>query len=597
MPSKQAWIPANGLTLEDAAYDSVIGRGNFLVTAGPGSGKTELLAQKACYLLQTGACKSPQRILAISFKNDSATNLKNRVEQRCGKTLSSSFDSLTFDGFCKMVLDKYRYALPQSCRPLANYVINDGVILGRILGSVKPSQQDAILEAAELPLVTDTPQNIKWRELLYSDKSGKSYLSFSMIRMLAQYILDTHYVIRRLIKWVYRFIFVDEYQDTTKWQYDLLSSISDSSTEVIAVGDNKQRIMLWAGAMRNAFDIFMRDYSPTCKTLLMNHRSAPRLVELQRLFYDSLGEKPLPVQASEKWRPRDGNIVLLIAEKADSEARFVASRIYNLIKGGVKPECICVLCKQKVKSYTVTLSQLLASYDVRLQNDAMRLELQYDRMVIFLLLTIKSAFGSCEPTERGMINDTIEGIQNNDSSISGRLDFSRIMSVLLSSLRNKLKTNRSSANFREALWGIINMFSEDLFTDYFITYKSRDALEMKIQYLSEALSEECLLFPEMCGAVDRLLGKGIVPAITIHKSKGLEYDYVFFLGLEDSAFWNFRNQSEEDRCAFFVALSRAKKEVVFTFCENRSGRVQNHTEINEFFEVLKQPGIANIIHA
>jgi len=73
---------------------------------------------------------------------------------------------------------------------------------------------------------------------------------------------------------------------------------------------------------------------------------------------------------------------------------------------------------------------------------------------------------------------------------------------------------------------------------------------------------------------------------------------VYFIGLEDSAFWNFRNQPEEDRCAFFVAISRAKRELMFTFSKLRSESkypIQSHNQINEFFELLSTPGVAEII--
>ena len=99
-------------------------------------------------------------------------------------------------------------------------------------------------------------------------------------------------------------------------------------------------------------------------------------------------------------------------------------------------------------------------------------------------------------------------------------------------------------------------------------------------------------------AIENFEGLHSVPIMTIHKSKGLEYDVVYFVGLEDSAFWNFKNQPDEDRCTFFVALSRAKKEILFTFCKYRYTsrfRWQSHDQINEFFELLKVPGIATII--
>lgn len=99
-------------------------------------------------------------------------------------------------------------------------------------------------------------------------------------------------------------------------------------------------------------------------------------------------------------------------------------------------------------------------------------------------------------------------------------------------------------------------------------------------------------------AIENFEGLHSVPIMTIHKSKGLEYEVVYFVGLEDSAFWSFKNQPEEDRCTFFVALSRAKKEILFTFCKYRyTSRYpkQSHDQINEFFDLLRTPGIATII--
>lgn len=91
-------------------------------------------------------------------------------------------------------------------------------------------------------------------------------------------------------------------------------------------------------------------------------------------------------------------------------------------------------------------------------------------------------------------------------------------------------------------------------------------------------------------AIENFQGLHSVPIMTIHKSKGLEYDVVYFVGLEDSAFWNFKKQPEEDRCTFFVALSRAKTELYFTFCKYRDTSYygyETHDQINEFLNYYK----------
>src|SRR5690606_38127513 len=84
---------------------------NLALTAGPGAGKTEMLAQRADFLLRTGTCRYPNRILAISFKVDASHNLKARVRKRCGPELAARFDSHTFHAFSKRIIDRFRPAL------------------------------------------------------------------------------------------------------------------------------------------------------------------------------------------------------------------------------------------------------------------------------------------------------------------------------------------------------------------------------------------------------------------------------------------------------------------------------------------------------
>ena len=120
------WLPCDGITLEKDADTAVrCSDRHVLVAAGPGAGKTELLAQKAAFLFQTNQCRAPQKILAISFKTDAAENLRERVEQRCGAEIKGRFVSMTYDAFAKRILDHFMYALPESLRPLPDYLVND----------------------------------------------------------------------------------------------------------------------------------------------------------------------------------------------------------------------------------------------------------------------------------------------------------------------------------------------------------------------------------------------------------------------------------------------------------------------------------------
>lgn len=100
-------------------------------------------------------------------------------------------------------------------------------------------------------------------------------------------------------------------------------------------------------------------------------------------------------------------------------------------------------------------------------------------------------------------------------------------------------------------------------------------------------------------AIDNFCGLKSIPIMTIHKSKGLEYSVVYFVGLENSTFLDFKNQPEEDRCTFFVVLSRVKCSETFTFSNVRSGLKypkQKNDAINESFELLQNSGIANVFY-
>ena len=104
------WRP-NGIDdLEPAAW-LALRAGSASVTAGPGAGKSEFLAQRAGYLLETGICRPPQQILAISFKRAAATNLRDRVQERLPEH-ARRFTSMTFDAFTKSIVDRFRGLLP-----------------------------------------------------------------------------------------------------------------------------------------------------------------------------------------------------------------------------------------------------------------------------------------------------------------------------------------------------------------------------------------------------------------------------------------------------------------------------------------------------
>ena len=605
---KEIWEPSDGIILEKSAKQSITSQNNILVIAGPGAGKTELLAQKATYLLQTNLCKDPQKILAISFKTDAAQNLKERVERRCGQDAKSRFSSMTYDAFFKRILDHFLYALPEELRPNTDYLINDlkiidqafihqDVFLDGTVNSKFNKHYDKTLKETILPLNTNDFGSKIWTLLLKGFDNHKATLTFKMINKLADYIILTNEQIKLAIQKTYSHVFLDEFQDTTDLQYKFIKDCFLGSNSIItAVGDNKQRIMLWAGAMKNVFKIYNEEFKSDQKVLLMNHRSAPKLVELQRKMYESLQEENLDIKYSEKWNSSDGEINLFISDNEELEANAIANDIEKKISKGIKPNDICILCKQKPQDYSPAIEKALKEKGIR-----SRIEIDYQDLIkepiIQLILDIVSCSINIKQAQKW---ETIKDCVINIFSINSDTTTYEELQNQIFDLRNKLKNMIEQKCDISDIINTINSFLDtNRIKAYFPAYSQGKYFDTILDRFIKLFNIE---FAEANqnwqNAIDNFCGLNSIPIMTIHKSKGLEYSAVYFVGLEDSAFWNFKNQPEEDRCTLFVALSRAKCSVTFTFSNVRSGLKypkQKKDAINEFFELLQNSGIANVI--
>ena len=608
------WLPCDGITLEEAADTAVrCSDKHVLVIAGPGAGKTELLAQKAAFLFQTNRCRDPQKILAISFKTDAAENLKERVEQRCGAEIKGRFVSMTYDAFAKSILDHFMYALPESLRPLPDYLVNDHDTIDaafRYVGYRNPdglsqsrlrSAYDSFLSRINLPITGTEIGHRVWPLLLHGFNGNKATLTFKMIMMLALYIVKTNPHIKRALQMTYSFVFLDEFQDTTDIQYTFVKEcFFDSAAKITAVGDNKQRIMVWAGAVKTIFNDFYTELDPTGVRLIMNHRSAPRLVALQKAMYDSLKEKATEISVSDRWGEDDGDIALIVADDEQLEACAISEDILERISKGTKPSDICILCKQMPQNYAPAIIAELEKHGVRA-----RIENEYQDLIKEPIIDLLIKFMLCannrkQPNEWNFIEESLVELwgigesQGNDAYD----EMQRKLVALADSVKKTVQQGFDGVQWHDTLGVIIEFFNTDRIKAKYPAYKQGT-------YLGDLIGKfECFFFAEYaaaCGdwnrAIENFRGEHSIPIMTIHKSKGLEYTAVYFVGLEDSAFWNFRNQPDEDRCTFFVALSRAKESVTFTFCKRRTAirnPMQQHKEINEFFDLLQRPGVAEV---
>jgi len=611
------WVPVGVDSLENCADRVVRSNVNYSVIAGPGAGKTELLAQRACYLLQTSQCPYPQRILAISFKKDAAENLKKRVTERCRHEDALRFDSFTFDAFSKHLLDRFLKTLPDLFKPTEDYEIyfpksseysdfltrlatspENVHIKSRLLAIQKVSFEKNYILGSPLP--TEKGETVCaafwaamqwWKTCLHV--GAKSRLTFPMIGRLVELILRTNPYIRKALRSTYSHVFMDEFQDTTHVQYDLVkTAFLGSQAVVTAVGDNKQQIMRWAMALDDAFGDFEKDFGAKRIQLVSNHRSSRKLVEIQHHIACTIDSESKKAISKKDFPIQDDACVIWEFSTPQAEAKHLATYIDSYINGStLTPRDFVLLVKQKADDYAKILLPIFQTHNLKARIESQIQDLLAERLTSIIITFLR--FGSKSRagiywSECCNILKHFRGIDPEDNK-SGRLLQSEL-SEFHSSLNKRMDRLPELKTITKSLLTLIMDFIEpENILKAYPEYKQHKRFEEVIEKLTDSITESCQLVNDgdWNTVLDSFEGKGSVPIMTIHKSKGLEYHTVIFVGLEDSAWWSFAKQPEESRSAFFVAFSRAKQRAIFTYCKERGER----KKISSFYDVLCSAGV------
>lgn len=613
----ESWLPRGVPNLEPAAMEVVRTTQNALVVAGPGSGKTELLAQRASFLLETGNCATPYRILAISFKRDAARNLRERVGLRCGPELARRLESYTFDAWAKGLLDRFRPSLPPEYRPTSNYVLDfnlsdEGRLQSRFLAisaiaGVDPQKIYQLKTVAfyrkylanvviDLQSPTVPGKGLAlirafWDTLLHSGR--RSVLNFHMIGALAELILRTNPTLLFALRTTYRFVFLDEFQDTTTNQFNLLSTaFLGSPSCMTAVGDNKQRIMLWAGAHGTIFEAFLDDFHATRHSLTINYRSAPRLIAIQNHLIaeiDPTGSSPMIPAGS---APDGGECRILTFATDDEEGTYLGNLIATWVSGeNIPPEEICVLVRQTPDRYSTALREALAQRGIFIRvQDAMQ-DLLSEPLTRAVLSAIYVCCKTPAPDHWIALREAVLELQG----LGDDVDRTRKAVNSLSAFVRQMRTRLGAQMGVPQMVSLINEFLAFLGKSSFCL---RHEQYMQAAFLTKTISDCATTLIDARSrraswgdALDDFMGVGYIPVMSIHKSKGLEYHSVVFLGLEDYPFRSLTEKNGEEECNVFVAFSRAKERVIITSVAERFGISQGRSEVEKFFALFKKAGV------
>lgn len=569
------WKPIEIESLEPNADEVVRSKCNMLVTAGPGAGKTELLAQRACCLLQTDICKSPQKILAISFKRDAADNLKQRVKQRCGKEFSDRFISLTYDSFFKDILDRFKSALPNeykidnyditsiNYRETRNIIDNCGlpnISLDELQSISHDTLENVLLCGKAISEIGNKSLEDKVAKQIWHNFLKEKKLTFMMISRLCELILEANPVIIQCLQLTYSHIFLDEFQDTTNIQYAILKKCFCNSQSVLtAVGDDKQQIMTWAGALVDAFDKFKQDFSARQISLQYNYRSVPELVDIQKNIAQLITKNQYAATSISE--PSQENVCdIIIYPNEDVEATLIANKIQDIIaRHNLSSNDICILVRQRVESYGNRIITELKKLGIKARVEEKFQKLLSEPLVKLIINYIK-LWRETNTLSWQML------FEFHENALGAEIVDDNFIAENISKLSEQIF---SSSSTNQLVDFIISLLGETKLKRAYPQYKNDSHWKSTILDLKTELSNCCDESTDFKIAVDNLEGKNSIPIMSIHKSKGLEYDTIIFLGLEDSAFWNYPNKPREESCTFFVALSRAKRKIIFTITFHR----------------------------
>lgn len=332
-------------TLNDRQCEAVNHtKGPLLITAGAGSGKTKVLTCRIAHLLELGV--APYRILAITFTNKAAKEMKERVQNLVGAQADSIWLS-TFHSFCAKLL---RFEIDGFHGYNRNFTIYDSsdqlVLIKDCLKKLNlddkqftPRSVLGTISAAKNVLM-DAKTFAGQAEDFYQQKVSEAYalyqaklkennaLDFDDLLFLAVRLLEEKDDVREKYQERFQYVLVDEYQDTNHAQYALTKILAAQWRNICVVGDADQSIYAWRGAdIRNIID-FTRDYPDAASIKLeQNYRSTKTILNAANAVIDNNESRPRKTLWTEN--PSGNKVIHYQAQTEHDEADYIAGAIYN----------------------------------------------------------------------------------------------------------------------------------------------------------------------------------------------------------------------------------------------------------------------------
>lgn len=573
-------------------------KGPLLILAGAGAGKTKTLTYRILRLIREGV--SPSEILAITFTNKAAKEMRERVSHLLGKDPAagpwvreglpfvSTFHSLGVF----LIREEYaaagvpkRFAIhdrAESKAAVKKAMLSLGLDPkahdpGKILGAISRGKGDMKTPdsyAAETrnrlaPIVAQVWR--KYEEILAEEKA----LDFDDLLFKTAHLLERDAAVRERWQKRWRYVHIDEYQDTNEVQYRIAKILASKERNICAVGDTDQNIYSWRGATIKNIMAFERDYPETRMVLLeQNYRSTSTILAAANQVISKNKNRHDKKLFTENGSGR--KIVLKEALDEASEARWVAEEAGGAIRDGVEPSEIAVLYRANYQSRSIEEAMLRSGVPYRVIGTRFYDRREVKDALAFLRAAISpddiaSFRRAAAAVPRGIGPVTlIKALEGKDEELpaAGR-EKVRAFREILAEIAEAARTLSPSEAVKRALQ--VSGLEKHIRAD---GPDGEERLE-NVQELASLASKYDGLPPEE--GMDRLLEDAALasdqdeldgaPAgvrlMTIHAAKGLEFENVFVVGLEQGLFphegFGEERDVEEERRLFYVALTRARK--------------------------------------
>ena len=581
--------------------------GPILVIAGAGSGKTKTLTYRVARLIEDGV--NPENILLLTFTRKAASEMLSRaalvLDQRCEKVAGGTFHS-----FANVILRKYAKFLNLR----NNFTILDKSdcedIINHITGQMFPKKEkrfpkkSTILEIYSKSVNKETPTKkiihdefpqfehcedkiIDIHKAYVTYKRENSVLDYDDLLLYVKLLLENNEPIRKKLSNDYKYIMVDEYQDTNTLQADVIKLLASEHQNVMVVGDDAQSIYSFRGAnYRNIMDFPKLFEGTQIIKLEQNYRSTQNILKLTNKIISRAKEsfsKTLFSNIESPVMP-----ALICAKNTQMEADFICQRILELLDEDIKLSDICVLARNSRMSYAleIELSKRAIPYQkfggpkfmetahVKDVVAHLRVIVNPDDIISLnrILLLLKGVGASTV----NMVMPIIKGQFSPDIKLLPAKKVDSIVPMLktLDKLRNKIATLKP-ADITEEIINYYRPILKDKYDDYNKREKDLEHLQyLSTQYsnLEDFISDLALEPPEQSveGMYKRNSDDEALTISTIHSAKGLEWDSVFIIGAVDGRFpsaysFNSEEEMDEELRLMYVATTRAKNNLYITY--------------------------------